>query len=54
MWLNLQNIPVNGAVLTVANEIMKTRQFSITHGGILDTRDVVGIRKGNKHPHYIF
>ncbi|XP_060607075.1 leucine-rich repeat-containing protein 74B-like, partial [Ruditapes philippinarum] len=45
LHIALDNIPVNGAVLTVANDIMKTRQFSITHGGILDTRDVVGIRK---------
>ncbi|XP_053399169.1 leucine-rich repeat-containing protein 74A-like [Mercenaria mercenaria] len=45
MHIALDNVPVNGAVLTVANEIMKMRQFTITHGGVLDTRDVVGIRK---------
>jgi hypothetical protein len=44
---------VNGAVLTVANDIMKARQFSITHGGILDTRDVVGIRKGKIAVHFL-
>ncbi|KAH3711989.1 hypothetical protein DPMN_071666 [Dreissena polymorpha] len=42
---SFQNIPVNGAVLTVATEIRKCRQFSMIHGGILDTRDVVGIRR---------
>ncbi|KAL4237840.1 hypothetical protein ACF0H5_002552 [Mactra antiquata] len=43
--VGFDNIPVNGAVLTVASDILKTRPFSITHGGVLDTRDVVGIRK---------
>ena len=37
---------MNGAVLTVADEILKTRPFSLSHGGILDTRDIIGIRKG--------
>ena len=53
-----QNIPVNGAVLTVADEIMKTRPFSLIHGGVLDTRDIIGIRKGNaikkRYPIYVF
>ena len=34
-------------MLTVADEIMKTRPFSLIHGGVLDTRDIIGIRKGN-------
>ena len=44
--LILQNIPINGAVLMVADEILKSRSFSLNHGGILDTRDIVGIKKG--------
>ena len=47
-----QHVPVNGAVMSVASEIRKSRHFSLTHGGILDTRDVVGIRKGiNEFPY---
>ena len=30
----------------VADEILKSRPFSLNHGGILDTRDIVGIKKG--------
>ena len=29
----------------VADEILKSRPFSLNHGGVLDTRDIVGIKK---------
>ena len=48
----LQNIPVNGAVLVVAEQLLRSRKFSLTHGGILDTRDIVGIRKGESLVEY--
>ena len=30
----------------VADEILKSRPFSLNHGGVLDIRDIVGIKTG--------
>ncbi|XP_033735336.1 leucine-rich repeat-containing protein 74A-like [Pecten maximus] len=45
MHVGLEDIPINSKVMAVVDEIRFRRMFSISHGGILDTKDIVGIRR---------
>ncbi|XP_069118298.1 protein phosphatase 1 regulatory subunit 37-like [Argopecten irradians] len=45
MHVGLEDIPINSKVMAVVDEIRFRRLFSISHGGILDTKDIIGIRR---------
>ncbi|XP_021371146.1 leucine-rich repeat-containing protein 74A-like [Mizuhopecten yessoensis] len=45
MHVGLEDIPINSKVTAVVDEIRFRRLFSISHGGVLDTKDIIGIRR---------
>ncbi|XP_060062831.1 leucine-rich repeat-containing protein 74A-like [Ylistrum balloti] len=45
MHVGLEDIPINSKVMAVVEEIRFQRLFSVNHGGILDTKDIIGIRR---------
>ncbi|XP_046337711.2 leucine-rich repeat-containing protein 74A-like isoform X1 [Haliotis rufescens] len=46
--LGLENIPINSKVAFSATEISRTRKFTLHHGGILSTHDIIGIQRDLK------
>lgn len=41
-YLSFEGIPINRKIAFIAEMIGEQRDFSITHGGVIDTDDVVG------------
>ncbi|XP_063429087.1 leucine-rich repeat-containing protein 74A-like isoform X3 [Mytilus trossulus] len=50
--LSLENVPVNVKVMEEVHIIASRRLFTITHGGVLDSTDMFGIKRG-RGPKYI-
>ena len=42
-----QEIPVNRKIVYMMESIQKYREFSMVHGGLLDSEDVLGRRMGH-------
>ncbi|GFR70208.1 leucine-rich repeat-containing protein 74B-like [Elysia marginata] len=47
-FLGLSGIPINTKIVMLAAEIAKMRPFTLDHGGILNTRDVIGIQRARR------
>ena len=44
--LGLSGIPINRTIAYIAERLSNEREFTVTHGGIIDTEDVVGKKIG--------
>lgn len=42
----LQNVPVNNKIMETVYAISRSRLFTITHGDVLDSSDMFGIKRG--------
>jgi len=42
----MQDIPVNRKIVYMMESIQKYREFSMVHGGLLESEDVLGRRMG--------
>lgn len=43
-YLGFEGVPINRKIAYIAERLSNSREFSISHGGILDTNDVMGAK----------
>ena len=52
-YMSFEGVPINRKIAYIAETMSNIRDFSISHGGVIDTDDVMGKKKSKSQYHVI-